>query len=143
MRAELFNRQRKVPLDLARLQTVADAACRKCLPYRGRGCAVLDGLELVEVIIVSDRRIAQIHRQFLAQSGPTDVITFEHGEIVVSVTTAVRQSKLENETPDRELARYIVHGMLHLNGHLDETPTDAAEMWRAQEAVLHSLWPRD
>ena len=51
--------------------------------------------------------------------GPTDVITFEHGEIIVSATTAERQARREDETLDRELARYIIHGVLHLNGHLD------------------------
>ena len=141
-RAELFNRQRRFPLDLDRLQGVASAACAACLPHRGGGCAVLGQLAVVEISIVSDRRIAQVHRRFLNIPGPTDVITFVHGEVIVSATTAAKQARLENELPDRELARYIIHGLLHLNGHLDELPADAAGMWRAQEAVLQSLWPQ-
>ena len=102
---------------------------------------MLAQLEAVEISIVSDRMIAQVHRRFLNIPGPTDVITFEHGEVIVSATTAARQAQLENEPLERELARYIVHGILHLNGHLDELPGDAAQMWQAQEAVLQSLWP--
>lgn len=120
---------------------MACAACGACLPHEGSGRAVLRQLDVVEVSIVSDRMIAQIHRRFLNIPGPTDVITFEHGEVIVSATTAARQASLENEPLDRELARYIVHGILHLNGHLDELPSDAAAMWRVQETVLQSLWP--
>ena len=141
-RAELFNRQRRVPLDLGRLQGVATAACAACVSYPGGGCAVLGQLAVVEISVVSDRRIAQVHRRFLRLPGPTDVITFAHGEVIVSATTAARQARLENESPNRELARYIIHGILHLNGHLDELPADAAGMWRAQEAVLQALWPQ-
>ena len=141
MRADIFNCQRGLPLDLERLKRVAQAACGACLPYEGTGCAVLGRLEAVEISIVSDRKIAQVHRRFLNIPGPTDVITFEHGEVIVSATTAARQALLENEPLDRELARYIVHGILHLNGHLDELSADAAKMWRTQEAVLQSLWP--
>ena len=141
-RAEIFNRQRRLPLDLGRLRGVASAACAACVPYPGGARAVLGQLDVVEVSVVSDRRIAQVHRRFLNLPGPTDVITFEHGEIIVSATTAERQARLEHELPDRELTRYIIHGILHLNGHLDELPADAAGMWRAQEAVLQSLWPK-
>ena len=117
-------------------------ACTACLAYEGSGSAVLGQLPFVEVAIVSDRMIAQVHRRFLKIPGPTDVITFEHGEIIVSATTAARQARLENESTDRELARYIIHGILHLNGHLDENADDAARMWQVQEAVLDSLWPK-
>ncbi len=75
--------------------------------------------------------------------GATDVITFNHGEIVLSADTARRQALEHGETTDREIARYIVHGLLHLNGHEDADPDDAATMWRAQEHVLRLLWPVD
>ena len=141
VRAEIFNRQRGFSLDLERLERLASAACGACLLRKGTGCAVLGQLEAVEVSIVSDRVIAQVHRRFLNLPGPTDVITFEHGEVIVRATTAARRALQENEPLDREVARYIVHGILHLNGHLDELPAEAAKMWQAQEAVLRSLWP--
>ena len=142
MRAELFNRQRQVALDLKRLQALASAACVACRPHAGRGLAVLPQLPTVEISLVSDRTISRVHRQFLQVPGPTDVITFAHGEIVISVATADKQARRENEPLDREVARYIIHGILHLNGHLDQQPGDASRMWRVQEAVLQSLWPQ-
>ncbi len=73
--------------------------------------------------------------------GATDVITFAHGEIVVSAATAARQAHQNGEVVEREIARYIVHGFLHLNGHEDADPEEAALMWQAQEQVLADLWP--
>ena len=69
------------------------------------------------------------------------MITFPHGEIIVSAATAARQARQNEEATDREVARYIVHGILHLHGHEDARPRDAEQMWRAQEQVLHEVWP--
>ena len=71
----------------------------------------------------------------------TDVITFEHGEIVVSMTTAQREAAARIEPLEREVLRYIVHGLLHLNGHEDARAEDAAAMWKAQETAVERLWP--
>ncbi len=102
---------------------------------------MLERLPAVEVVIVSDRVIARVHRQFLGIPGATDVITFPHGEIVVSAVTAARQARQNMEKTDREIARYIVHGFLHLHGHEDADAAEAAAMWQAQERVLDELWP--
>lgn len=109
----------------------------------GDGQAVLAGLPGVEIALVSDRVIAQVHRRFLDVPGATDVITFEHGELVVSATTAMRQARELGEIVERETLRYIVHGLLHLNGHEDAEATEAAEMWRAQEQIVDQIWPLD
>jgi probable rRNA maturation factor len=135
----LYNRQRSVPLKLEALRRFAQWAVEPCLKHRGGGKAVLEDLPTVEISLVSDPVIARMHRQFMSVPGPTDVITFEHGELVISAATAARQAQAHGETLEREVARYIVHGLLHLNGHEDKQPEAAAAMWRAQEAVLDSL----
>ena len=138
---EFFNRQRAVPLDLKRLRVLAATAAARCLEHPGPAKARLGCLDAVEISAVSDRVIARVHRRFLDVPGATDVITFGHGEIVLSATTAARQAWENDEECGREVARYIVHGLLHLNGHEDADATDAAAMWQAQESVLQALWP--
>ena len=141
--AALYNRQRAVAFNFVHMEAVCRRAAEECLSYEGPGAAMLKNLDAVEISIVSDRMIARVHRQFLQMPGPTDVITFEHGEILVSASTAATRASLEGEATDREIARYIVHGMLHLNGHLDKDAADGAAMWQAQEEVLRSLWPSE
>ncbi len=135
------NRQRAVPLDLGAIERAAHRAVPLCLQSVGGESAGLTGLPEVEVVLVSDRVIARVHRQFLKVPGATDVITFEHGELVVSATTAKRQARELGEAVEREVLRYIVHGLLHLNGYEDADAMDAAAMWRIQEKVLAKIWP--
>ena len=141
MEVALFNRQRAVRFSFERLKALALLTAEACQPYPGRASSVLRELTVVEVSVVSDRAIARVHRDFLQVPGATDVVTFPHGEIVVSATTAARSAVEHGESVGRELARYIVHGFLHLHGHLDAEASDARVMWRAQEEVLSQLWP--
>ena len=90
---------------------------------------------------MSDRMIAQVHRRFMNLRGATDVITFAHGEIIVSATTAAREAHQRMEPVEREVLRYVVHGLLHLNGHQDTEPQEAAAMWDVQEQIVAELWP--
>jgi len=86
--------------------------------------------------LISDRRMALLHRKFLGQSGPTDIMTFQHGEIFISVDTARRHARAFENSLLRELKLYIVHGLLHLHGFDDQTPSQAHKMKAAQERIL-------
>ena len=85
---------------------------------------------------VSDAAIARVHRDFMNIPGATDVITFAHGEIVISTETAQLNAAQYGRPLGEELARYLVHGLLHLNGYEDKKPADAARMHRMQERIL-------
>ena len=133
---QVFNRQRVVPIEAAALQEFAEWALRECLKLPRRNSDELSGLHELSVILVSDRRMAELHRRFLQEAGPTDVITFQHGEIFVSTETARRQARHFATSLEQELRLYIAHGFLHLHGFDDKTPADAAEMKRTQERVV-------
>ncbi len=137
MEISLYNRQRKVPLPLAWLHELARAALERtlCEPMQTAD-APLPTLAEVEVTFLSDAAIARVHRDFMDIPGATDVITFAHGEIVISAETA-RANALHYRRPlPEELGRYIVHGLLHLAGHEDADPADARQMHEVQERIL-------
>ena len=48
------------------------------------------------------------------------MITFEHGEIVISAQTAAENAAKYGKRLDHEVALYIIHGLLHLNGYEDK-----------------------
>jgi probable rRNA maturation factor len=72
--------------------------------------------EEVTIVLVSDRRMAALHKQFMDIDGPTDVLTFQHGEIFISVETAEQNAAEFSTSVDEEIRLYIVHGLLHLRG---------------------------
>tara|TARA_Y100001968_G_scaffold293331_1_gene299201 strand:+ start:116 stop:670 length:555 start_codon:yes stop_codon:yes gene_type:complete len=104
------------------------------------------GLELT-----NDKKIFDLNHAWLGQSKTTDVLSFpiidetsllvtneciELGDIVISVPTAIRQSKENNVDLFRELRWLATHGFLHLLGwdHLDED--SLADMLVTQEQLL-------
>jgi probable rRNA maturation factor len=125
-----------VPVDSRALQDFADRALPACLKIPGRKMEVLSQLIEVSVALVSDRRIADLHQRFLNQRGSTDVITFQHGEIVIGAETARRQARAFRTSLEYELRLYIAHGLLHLRGFDDRTAAGAAEMKRLQEKLV-------
>ena len=133
------NRQRKVRFDLAWLRTFADRALAACIVHTAGNDAVLLQLPSVEVSILSDAAIAGVHRRFMQIEGPTDVITFGHGEILISAETAKRYAKEYGQKLEAELGLYIIHGLLHLNGFDDIKSADAKKMHRLQHRILEDL----
>jgi probable rRNA maturation factor len=134
----VHNRQRAVGVNVSALQDFAQRVLRECMEIPGKKTSDLLELEDLNLILVSDRRMAELHRRFLDLSGPTDVITFQHGEIFVSTETAQRQARRFGTSLDHELRLYIAHGLLHLHGFDDKEPEAAAEMKRAQEKLVAS-----
>jgi probable rRNA maturation factor len=130
------NSQRKISVNVAELEKFAGNAVQHSLQLHQRQRTDLRKLNEVFIWLISDRRMALLHRKFLGQSGPTDVLTFQHGEIFISVDTARRHARAFGNSLLRELNLYIVHGLLHLHGFDDQRPTEAQKMKAAQEKIL-------
>jgi len=135
-RISVRNLQRKITVNLAELEKFAAVATQRCLELRKAKRTDLRELREIFVWLISDRRMAVLHRQFLGKTGPTDVLTFQHGEIFVSGETARRHARAFGNSLMRELKLYIVHGLLHLHGFDDQTPSEARKMKTAQEKAL-------
>src|SRR5205814_9179846 len=135
-RITVHNRQRAVRIPLAALQEFARRALGKCLKIPKKKLRGLEGFADLSVILVSNRRMAELHRRFLHRPGPTDVITFQHGEIFVSAETARSHARRFGYSLEDELRLYIAHGLLHLHGFDDKDSADAAKMERAQEKLV-------
>jgi probable rRNA maturation factor len=144
------NVQRKITVNIAELESFAAHALEHCLQLQRQKPTDLRNLHEVFIWLISDRRMGLLHRKFLGQSGPTDVLTFQHGEIFISVETARRHARIFGEEDTRrgrrvhgqgdslmrEIKLYIVHGLLHLHWFDDQTPAAARKMKTAQEKIL-------
>src|SRR5205814_949916 len=101
------NLQRTVPVKVADLQRFAQKAAKLCLRLPRKSKMDLNELREISVLIVSDGQMASLHRQFMNESGPTDVITFQHGEIFISAETARRNAQRFGNALARELRLYV------------------------------------
>ena len=103
---------------------------------------------MLSIAFVSRRTIAQLNRCHLGHHGQTDVITFALGrattsaplvgDIYVAPDVVKEQAKRWAVPVREELARVVVHGVLHAIGH-DHPEGDGREhspMWKRQERWL-------
>lgn len=97
---------------------------------------------------VSAKEMAKVHEQFMNIAGSTDVITFDHGseppatihgEIFISVEDAIAQAREFKTKWQTEVARYIVHGILHLLAYDDLQAKARAIMKREENRLVRRL----
>ena len=108
------------------------------------------GAEL-SVEFVGDGRMRGLNRRYRRRNRSTDVLAFAMreadgpatpllGDVVISLPTAVRQAAAEGWSVDQEVARLMVHGVLHLVGYDHERgERQARRMRRKESAVLRAL----
>ena len=130
------NLQCKIAVDVVDLESFAVKAAKLCLHLPRKTKTDLSKLPGISILIVSDRKIAALHRQFMNELGPTDVMTFQHGEIFISAETARRNARRFGNALGRELGLCLVHGLLHLHGFDDRDETGARKMEIAQRRIL-------
>jgi probable rRNA maturation factor len=133
------NLQRSVKIDVAELATTSEKARSLCLKIKRKRPTELMKLHQVSVLLVSDRRMRALHHQFLGKNSATDVLTFRHGEIVVSVDTAARNAGHFRQSLAQELCLYVIHGLLHLHGFDDGTSAKARIMDTTQRRILRNV----
>lgn len=77
----------------------------------------------LSVVLTGDAEIRVLNREYRGKDKPTDVLSFPMGDeyllgdIVISVERARSQAAEFGVTYDEELARLLVHGLLHLLGY--------------------------
>jgi probable rRNA maturation factor len=136
---KLYNRQRKHKPSLPWLRRIIKAALPLCEAEARSSDAPLLNLDEIEFTIISDTEMSRVHAEFLNDPTPTDVITFHHGEILVSADTALRQGAEHGQSMDQELALYLIHGLMHLGGWEDHEESEAKEMTQKQESILSKV----
>jgi probable rRNA maturation factor len=133
----IANTQRRIPIRRGVLRSAVHAV------LTGEG--VSDAA--ISVAIVDDATSHRVNRQYLRHDEPTDVITFplnERGkslaaELVINADRAAAEARSRRLPVDRELALYVIHGLLHLCGYDDRRPDDVRVMRRRERHYLRQL----
>jgi rRNA maturation RNase YbeY len=131
----------RLPLSAARVRALARGVLRA---ERVRHA-------LVSIAFVSPRAIGRLNRMHLGHAGPTDVIAFAFGragrhqplvgDIYIAPAVARRNAARYRVGVRAEVARLVVHGLLHVMGrdHPDGEARTRSAMWRRQEELLRRL----
>ena len=100
----------------------------------------------INYIFVDDETMLDINRRFIGHDYYTDHIGFDYskddslsGDIYISLDTVKTNAELYQVTPEEELHRIIIHGLLHLCGFRDKTDEERELMKQAEDKALKAL----
>lgn len=107
----------------------------------------------LSVVLVDETAIERLHRQWMDEPGPTDVLSFPMdelrpgtkteqtppgllGDIVLCPQVAQRQARAAGHATEEELLLLTVHGILHLLGYDHSDPAEEKQMFGLQRTLL-------
>lgn len=93
----------------------------------------------VNLIFVSKKKMAELNKKYRGKSKPTNVLSFETGDVVICPAVVLEEAKKYGFTQKKWMTSLIVHGILHLVGYDHEAHKDRLEMERLEKVVLGKL----
>ncbi|UCG38918.1 MAG: rRNA maturation RNase YbeY [bacterium] len=100
----------------------------------------------LSILVTDDGQVRSLNRQYRGKDSATDVLSFSQsegegpqgphdllGDVVISWDSAVRQSEQYGHGVRAEVARLMVHGILHLLGYDHEDEAESSGEMRALE----------
>jgi probable rRNA maturation factor len=133
MTVRVTNAQREAPVSTVRMTRLARRAIRRLgIRVPGR----------LAITFVASRRLRALNRRFLRRDRPTDVLSFRYdgepivGDILIAPAQARAYARRHGLPYAEELARYVVHGLLHWLGHEDRTAAEQRGMRVMEDRLL-------
>lgn len=133
--------------------TLAPHLCRRVLSHVADGEGVR--IESLTVVLSDHQTVHDLNRRYLGHDYVTDVLAFDYsesaseaedagggavdGEIYVDLDTAHERHEEFGVGFQHEALRYLIHGMLHLVGYVDETSGDKQEMRTLEDRYLEEM----
>jgi len=116
----------------------------------------------LSVMLVRDKKMAELNQKLMKHRGTTDVISFSYlekkgkvrltpkilnsnppvflGEMIICLDVAKRNAKEYKTSFEYESALYLCHGILHCLGYEDETKKGFNEMQSFQIKILNKIF---
>jgi rRNA maturation RNase YbeY len=113
-----------------------------------KGVIKSEGRDLSSLVYIfcPDSYLLTINQDYLKHKTLTDIITFDYsegdgidGEIYISIDRINENAIKFEKSFEEELHRVMIHGVLHILGLKDKTPSQKSAMRKKEEACL-SLW---
>ncbi len=134
LKIAVYNRQKDLDIDKSSVRALVKAT----LAFLKKEC------KEVGVYFVAEKEICKLHQQFFNDPTPTDCISFpideaHLGEIFVCPAVALAYAKRRKDDPHREVALYVIHGLLHLLGYDDLEPAQRRTMRKKEKSCIRHL----
>ena len=97
----------------------------------------------LSIALVGQEKIKELNKRYRGENRATDVLAFPGnglGEIVICLKEVKKNAKRFNSVFEKELARVLIHGILHLSGYDHEKrEIEARKMMKKEKDYLLSI----
>ena len=133
IRVDIKDMQKEIRIGRAFLRGVV----RETLKREARGGEV-------SIVLTDNEYIRELNRKYRSVDRATDVLAFPMdeeilGDIVISVEKAKQQAPIYGESIENEVARLVIHGVLHLLGYDDSNREKSKTMHAREEEILKEI----
>ncbi len=106
----------------------------------------------LSVTVTDDETVRSLNREYAGEDAVTDVLSFSQregeefaapedsvpplGEVIIAYPQALRQATEHRRSLEAEVARLLIHGILHLLGYDHAEPEDERRMRAREEELL-------
>jgi probable rRNA maturation factor len=112
--------------------------------------------EEISIVLIGPAKMRKLNKQYLGKNRTTDVLSFgklqplefkfppgkekELGEIVICLREVRKNTKRLKSIFETELARVLIHGILHLLGYNHEKSEKEAKKMQEKENYYLKIW---
>jgi len=93
----------------------------------------------ISIVLVDADKMKALNQQYRRKNRPTDVLTFPELDIVICPKVVKENAKSAQSTFKAELARVVIHGILHFLDYDHETGEKEAEEMRNKEERYYKM----
>ncbi len=110
----------------------------------------------LSIVLIGPTKMRKLNKQYLCKNRTTDVLSFnkvqssefkfppgqekELGEVVICLREVRKNTKRLKSTFDAELARVLIHGILHLLGYNHEKSEKKTKKMQEKENYYLKIW---
>jgi rRNA maturation RNase YbeY len=98
------------------------------------------------IVLGTDEWLLEYNKSYLDHDYFTDIITFDYvennvisGDLLISIERVGANANSLNVSRETELKRVVIHGVLHLCGYNDKSPSDVEIMRKKEDFYLNLL----
>ena len=100
----------------------------------------------IHIALMDDEGLLALNQKHLNHNYYTDVITFDYSttntlncDVAVSTDRVTENANTEGTSVENELARVLIHGILHCVGYSDKTSKDKQIMRKKEDEMLYKF----
>jgi len=115
--------------------TVKKAKIEKILA-KAQNILKFNNIDEMSVAVISEREMQKINHVYRGKDKPTDVLSFDYGEILLCPAYIIKKYKLNKKSVQRKIIELFVHGLVHIAGLNHHNKKAAQEMVELEQKIL-------